>query len=95
MRRIAALRRMSVSVVIPTYNRIASLLDVLDALRRQTFRDFEVIVVEGPSTDGTADRLAALDGAIDDVRERFGVEAITRGVLLGRDSGLTVPLLPD
>jgi DNA polymerase IV len=40
-------------------------------------------------------RLAALDGAIDEVRERFGVEAITRGVLLGRDSGLTVPLLPD
>jgi DNA polymerase IV len=40
-------------------------------------------------------RLAALDGAIDDVRERFGVEAITRGVLLGRDPGLTVPLLPD
>jgi DNA polymerase-4 len=40
-------------------------------------------------------RLAALDGAIDDVRERFGTEAITRGVLLGRDPGLTVPLLPD
>jgi DNA polymerase-4 len=40
-------------------------------------------------------RLAALDGAIDEVRERFGVEAITRGVLLGRDPGLTVPLLPD
>jgi DNA polymerase-4 len=40
-------------------------------------------------------RLAALDGAIDDVRERFGVESITRGVLLGRDPGLTVPLLPD
>jgi DNA polymerase-4 len=40
-------------------------------------------------------RLAALDGAIDDVRERFGVEAITRGVLLGRDPGLAVPLLPD
>jgi len=38
---------------------------------------------------------AALDAAIDDIRERFGLAAITRGVLLGRDQGLTVPLLPD
>jgi DNA polymerase IV len=40
-------------------------------------------------------RAFALDTAIDDVRERFGTEAITRAVLLGRDQGLTVPLLPD
>ena len=31
----------------------------------------------------------------DDVRERFGSDAITRAVLLGRYQGLTVPLLPD
>ncbi len=37
----------------------------------------------------------ALDGALDDVRERFGSAAVTRAVLLGRDQGLTVPLLPD
>jgi len=37
----------------------------------------------------------ALDAAIDEVRLRFGVTAITRGVLLGRDPGLTVPVLPD
>jgi DNA polymerase-4 len=29
------------------------------------------------------------------VRERFGPAAVTRGVLLGREQGLTVPLLPD
>jgi DNA polymerase IV len=37
----------------------------------------------------------ALDAAIDQVRNRFGPNAITRAVLLGRDQGLTVPLLPD
>ena len=37
----------------------------------------------------------ALDATIDDVRERFGSDAITRAVLLGRDQGLSVPLLPD
>ena len=37
----------------------------------------------------------ALDAALDDVRERFGSAAVTRAVLLGRDQGLTVPMLPD
>jgi DNA polymerase-4 len=37
----------------------------------------------------------ALDAALDEIRERFGSTAITRGVLLGRDPGLLVPLLPD
>jgi DNA polymerase IV len=36
-----------------------------------------------------------LDAALDRVRERFGSDAITRGVLVGRDPGITVPLLPD
>jgi DNA polymerase IV len=37
----------------------------------------------------------ALDTALDEVRERFGSGAVTRAALLGRDPGLTVPLLPD
>ena len=36
-----------------------------------------------------------LDAALDQVRERFGSDAVTRAVLLGRDQGLTVPMLPD
>jgi DNA polymerase IV len=37
----------------------------------------------------------ALDVAVDEVRARFGPDAITRAVLLGRHHGLVVPLLPD
>jgi DNA polymerase-4 len=37
----------------------------------------------------------ALDAALDEVRARFGSGAVTRAVLLGRDPGMTVPLLPD
>jgi DNA polymerase IV len=29
------------------------------------------------------------------VRDRFGTDAITRAVLVGRDTGISVPLLPD
>jgi DNA polymerase IV len=43
--------------------------------------------------DGHSD--GALDAALDEVRERFGSSAVTRAALLGRDPGLTVPLLPD
>ena len=38
---------------------------------------------------------AALDMTIDRVRERYGTDAITRAVLLGRDPGVAMPLLPD
>ena len=41
------------------------------------------------------ERAGRLDAALDDVRSRFGAGAITRGVLVGREPGLTVPLLPD
>jgi DNA polymerase IV len=38
---------------------------------------------------------AALDAALDEVRDRFGSNAVTRAALLGRDQGLTMPMLPD
>jgi DNA polymerase IV len=40
-------------------------------------------------------RASALDATLDDVRDQFGSAAVTRAVLLGRDQGLSVPLLPD
>jgi DNA polymerase IV len=36
-----------------------------------------------------------LDAALDAVRKRFGSAAVTRARLLGRDTGLTMPMLPD
>jgi DNA polymerase IV len=41
------------------------------------------------------DRGQDLDAVVDRVRDRFGAGAITRGVLVGRDPGVWVPLLPD
>ncbi|MEZ5102122.1 MAG: DNA polymerase IV [Thermoleophilia bacterium] len=38
---------------------------------------------------------AALDTALDRVRDRFGAAAVTRATLLGRELGPSVPLLPD
>lgn len=42
------------SVVIPTYNRAALLAEALDSVFAQRFTDFEVVVADDGSTDGTA-----------------------------------------
>ena len=41
------------------------------------------------------DRTALLDSTLDELRERFGTEAITRAVLLDRDENPRLPMLPD
>jgi DNA polymerase-4 len=47
----------------------------------------------GPA--GSAADLLAIDSAMDAVRQRFGNASVMRGVLLGRDPGLEMPMLPD
>jgi glycosyltransferase involved in cell wall biosynthesis len=49
----------SVSVIIPTYNRRDLLQRSLDSVFAQTYRDFEVVIVDDGSTDGTR---AAIEG---------------------------------
>lgn len=44
---------------------------------------------------GSAADPMALDAAVDEVRQRFGNASVTRGVLLGRDPGLEMPMLPE
>jgi len=43
------------TVFIPTYNRAHTLPEALDSIARQTFRDFEVVVIDDGSSDGTAE----------------------------------------
>jgi len=76
----------ALSVVIPTHNRASLLQGNLDALRRQTFRDFDVIVVDDGSTDRTPELLAAAarEGSI-----RIGyVRQENRGPAAARNVGV-------
>lgn len=47
----------NVSVCIPTYNREKLLKETLDSVFAQTYRDFEVVIVDDGSTDGTKQML--------------------------------------
>jgi glycogen synthase len=57
-------RQLSVSIVINTYNRAVSLGATLRSLRRLNYPRFEVIVVNGPSTDYTMELLKTHAGSI-------------------------------
>jgi len=50
----------TVSVIIPTHNRKQRVVRTVESVLGQSFRDFELIVVDDGSTDGTTDHLRSL-----------------------------------
>jgi len=48
------------SIVIPTYNRVDKLEKTISSVLHQTFEDFEVLVMDDGSTDGTKEMVEAL-----------------------------------
>lgn len=51
-----------VSVIIPTYNRRAYVQEAIDSVLAQTYTDYEIIVIDDGSTDGTGEALRARYG---------------------------------
>jgi glycosyltransferase involved in cell wall biosynthesis len=65
---VSAERTPAISVVVPVYNVEAFLAECLDSLLAQTFEDFEVLLVNDGSTDGSQ---AVIDRYTDADSERF------------------------
>ena len=55
------MRTPEVSIILPTWNRLPLLRKAVDSALAQTHRDFELVVVDDGSTDGTRDYLEAID----------------------------------
>ena len=49
-----------VSVIIPTYNRAAMAREALESVRRQTYPNVQIIVVDDGSTDETSAQMQSL-----------------------------------
>ncbi|WP_435552238.1 glycosyltransferase family 2 protein [Natrinema sp. CGMCC1.2065] len=73
-----------VSVIIPTYNRAATLPRAIDSALAQTIDDLEVVVVDDGSTDDTESVLAEYE----DPRVRPVIHATNRGANVARNTGL-------
>jgi glycosyltransferase involved in cell wall biosynthesis len=81
-----------ISVIIPVYNAAGTILETLASVRRQTFPDFEIIVIDHGSTDETVSRLAQVhDGRMRLASFRNGglAEARNRGIREARGEFLS------
>jgi glycosyltransferase involved in cell wall biosynthesis len=77
-----------VRVVIPTYNRAAILTDALHSVNRQSFRDFEVVVVDDGSEDGTAE---LLEGWSQQQNQLYVIRQKNSGVAIARNAAISLP----
>jgi glycosyltransferase involved in cell wall biosynthesis len=85
------LRPPRVSVIIPTYNRAALVAEAVASVLAQTCQDFELLVVDDGSTDGTAQTLTAFGDQVTLLRQpsRRGVAAArNRGIAAARGEWL-------
>jgi glycosyltransferase involved in cell wall biosynthesis len=79
----------AISVVIPTYNRASKVIRAVASVLYQTFTDYEIIVVDDGSRDGTSDRLAPLARHIRYLRHHSNL-----GVSAARNTGIKASTSP-
>jgi glycosyltransferase involved in cell wall biosynthesis len=72
----------SVSVIIPTYNRGWAIRAAIDSVLAQTYRDFDLIVVDDGSTDDTAEILRSYGPDVTVIRQA------NAGVSAARNTGV-------
>ena len=93
----------STDVILDAARRLVAAAQPLIAARGVTLIGFAVCNIdregaqqlELPFVGPDAKDSLTIDVAIDKVRGRYGNAALTRGVLVGRDPGLEMPMLPD
>ena len=72
-----------ISVIIPLYNKEKTVANTIQTVLEQTFRDFEIVIVDDGSTDGSAGEV----GKIDDPRIRM-IRQQNAGVSAARNKGV-------
>src|SRR6266404_4270752 len=82
----------TVSVIIPTFNRSKLVVNAVQSVLGQTYRDYEIIVVDDGSTDNTAEALTPYMDRIRYVYQaNLGASAAqNRGLQLARGKWISI-----
>ena len=91
--RLRILAVMLFSVVIPTHNRAGFLPETLESVFAQEERDFEILIVDDGSTDGTPEILKRYAGRIEILRQENRGPAAARNLGIARARGEYVAFL--
>jgi glycosyltransferase involved in cell wall biosynthesis/GNAT superfamily N-acetyltransferase len=81
------------SIILPTYNRRDTIMRAVNSALAQTFADFELLITDDGSTDGTAELLEGIDGRISLQRQANGGIAPARTAALRRSKGEYIAFL--
>ncbi len=81
------------SVIIPTYNRADLLRETLDSVLAQSFKDYEIIVVDDGSTDATEAVVQSYGGRIHFLRQQNRGPGAARNLGLRHATGTYVAFL--
>lgn len=77
-----------VSVIIPTYNRKHTLKRCVDSVLAQTYRNFEIIIVDDCSTDGTMEFVEETYGDISEIPIVYVRNDSNMGAAASRNTGV-------
>jgi len=92
-RRASASTSMTVSLIIPTFNRAGLLAELLDSVKAQAWRPVEVIVVDDASTDETEEAVRTFSTGCsrdEGIDVRYVRQAARRGAPAARNHGISV-----
>lgn len=76
-----------ISIIMPTFNTVRFIQDALESIARQSFKEWELIVMDGGSTDGTLDLVARFDHPnirVFSEQDEGAFHAITKGFTRAR-----------
>ncbi len=79
--------RYKVTIITPVYNAVNLLKSTLNSIQKQSYQNFEYIVVDGGSTDGTLELLSRYDSLISHIiseKDMGMYDALAKGLRLAK-----------